>query len=153
MATVKARKCETFGTIRADGRPFEGTRMRKALQIFFVLFGITDIAIASLHVALGSSAIPGSVPVNATMDSEDRFYATLFAAYGVAILWCVKDIERKSTVVYFLMATFFVGGLARLVSIASVGAPNSFFVAMTVLELAIPPLAAAAQYRISRSVV
>lgn len=125
--------------------------MRKALQVFFVSFGIIDIAIASLHVAFGPSAIPGSVPVNATMDSEDRFYATLFAAYGVAILWCVKDIERKSTVVYFLLATFFAGGLARLVSIAAVGPPNGFFVAMTVLELLIPPLAAAAQHRISRS--
>jgi len=125
--------------------------MRKALQVFFVSFGIIDIAIASLHVAFGPSAIPGSVPVNATMDSEDRFYATLFAAYGVAILCYVKDIERKSTVVYFLLATFFAGGLARLVSIAAVGPPSGFFVAMTVLELLIPPLAAAAQHRISRS--
>jgi len=123
---------------------------RRALQVFFVLFGVVDIVIALLHIGLGPSAIPGSVPVNATMDSEDRFYATLFLAYGVAILWCVKDIERKSTVVYCLLATFFVGGLARLVSIAAVGPPNTFFVAMTTLELLIPPLAAAAQHRISR---
>jgi Domain of unknown function (DUF4345) len=125
--------------------------LRRWFQVFFVLFGATDIAIALLHIGLGPSAIPGSLPVNATMDSEDRFYATLFAAYGVAILWCVKDIERKSTIVYFLLGTFFVGGLARLVSIASVGPPNEFFVAMTVLELVIP-LAAAVQYRISRRV-
>ena len=123
---------------------------RRALQVFFVVFGVVDIVIALLHIGLGPSAIPGSVPVNATMDSEDRFYATLFLAYGVAILWCVKDIERKSTVVYCLLATFFVGGLARLVSIAAVGLPNTFFVAMTTLELLIPPLAAAAQHRISR---
>jgi len=123
---------------------------RRALQVFFVVFGVVDIVIALLHIGLGPSAIPGSVPVNATMDSEDRFYATLFLAYGVAILWCVKDIERKSTVVYCLLATFFVGGLARLVSIAAVGPPNTFFVAMTTLELLIPPLAAAAQHRISR---
>jgi hypothetical protein len=43
------------------------------------------------------------VPVNATMDSEDCFYATLFAAYGVALLLCVKDIEQKSRFVYFLL--------------------------------------------------
>jgi hypothetical protein len=126
--------------------------VRRVLQAFFVVFGIIDIAIGLLHIGLGPSAIPGSVSVNATMDSEDRFYATLFAAYGVAILWCVKDIERKSSVVYFLLATFFVGGLARLVSIASVGPPNPFFIAMTALELLIPPFAAVAQRRIARAV-
>lgn len=84
------------------------------------------------------------------MDSEDRFYATLFAAYGVALLWCIKDIERKSMVVYFLAATFFVGGLARLVSVAAVGLPNSFFIAMTVLELLIPLFMAFMQSRIAK---
>ncbi|HEX2266871.1 MAG TPA: DUF4345 domain-containing protein, partial [Actinomycetota bacterium] len=92
---------------------------------------------------------PGSVPVNATMDSEDRLYATLFAAYGVALLWCVKDVERKSLTVYFLATTFFVGGLARLVSMAAVGLPNAFFMTMTALELLIPFLMAFMQVRVS----
>jgi hypothetical protein len=125
--------------------------MKKALQIFLGLFGITAIFIASLHIVLGPSAIPGSVPVNATMDSEDRFYATLFAAYGVALLWCIKEIERKSMVVYFLALTFFVGGLARLVSIAAVGLPNTFFIAMTVLELLIPFLMVFMQSRLAKA--
>src|SRR5262245_42584669 len=85
----------------------ESVLMKQSFQVFLGLFGITAIVIASLHIILGPSAIPGSIPVNATMDSEDRFYATLFAAYGVALLWCIKDIERKSTVVYFLALSFF----------------------------------------------
>ena len=125
--------------------------MKKSFQVFLGLFGVTAIFIASLHVVLGPSAIPGSVPVNPTMDSEDRFYATLFAAYGVALIWCIKDIERKSMIVYFLTATFFAGGLARLVSIAAVGLPNAFFISMTVLELVIPMYMAFAQSRIANS--
>ena len=105
--------------------------MKKFLQVFLGLFGVTAIFIALLHIVFGPAAIPGSVPVNATMDSEDRFYATMFAAYGVALLWCIKDIGRKSQVVYFLALTFFVGGLARLVSIAASGLPHPFFIAMT----------------------
>jgi hypothetical protein len=116
--------------------------MRKALQVLLALFGVVDIAIALAHIFVGPASIPGSIPVNATMDSEDRFYAVLFAAYGAAILWCVRDIERKSAVVYFLMATFFVGGLARLISIAAVGLPNTFFIAMTIVELVLPLLLA-----------
>ena len=125
--------------------------MKKSLQVFLGLFGMAAILIASLHVVLGPSAIPGSVPVNATMDSEDRFYATLFGAYGVALLWCIRDIERKSRVVYLLALTFFVGGLARLVSMVVVALPNTFFIAMTVLELAIPFLMAFMQSRISKT--
>lgn len=124
--------------------------MKKSLQVFLGLFGIAAIFIASLHIVLGPQAIPGSIPVNATMDSEDRFYATLFAAYGVALLWCIKDIERKSMVVYLLALTFLVGGLARLVSMAAVGPPDTFFIAMTVLELLIPFFMAFMQSRIAK---
>ena len=125
--------------------------MKKFLQIYLGIFGVTAILIALLHIVLGPSAIPGAIPVNATMDSEDRFYATLFAAYGVAMLWCIKDIERKSRLVYFLALTFFAGGLARLVSIAAVGLPNTFFITMTVLELLIPWLIVFLQWRIAKA--
>jgi hypothetical protein len=83
------------------------------------------------------------------MDSEDRFYATLFAAYGVALLWCIRDIEYKSKCVYFLAATFFGGGMARIVSMLAVGPPNAFFLAMTILELVIPPFMAFMQSHVS----
>jgi len=125
--------------------------VRRTVQVLLGLFGASAIGISLLHVVLGPAAIPGSIPVNATMDSEDRFYATLFAAYGVALLWCVKDIERKSSVVYFLALTFFVGGLARLVSIAAVGLPNRFFIAMTVIELLLPLVVAILQARVPAS--
>ncbi len=125
-------------------------KLKKSFQIFLGLFGVIAILIASLHIFFGPSAIPGSVPVNPTMDSEDRFYATLFAAFGVALIWCIKDIEKKAREVYFLTATFFIGGLARVVSISQVGLPNLFFIAMTILELVIPVYMAYAQYQIVR---
>jgi len=125
--------------------------MKRAFQAFLGLFGVSAIVIAALHVILGPAAIPGSIPVNATMDSEDRFYATLFAAYGAALLWCIRDVERKSMAVYVLALTFLVGGLARLVSMAAVGLPSPFFIAMTVLELLIPFFMAFMQSRIARS--
>ena len=125
--------------------------MKKSFQIFLAVFGATCIAIAAMHIALGPAAIPGSIPVNATLDSEDRFFATLFGAYGVALLWCVKGIEGKSAVVRFLALTFFIGGISRLVSMGEVGLPHPFFVAMTVLELLIPGVMVFMQRRISTS--
>jgi hypothetical protein len=43
----------------------------------------------------------------------------------------------------------FVGGLARLVSMAAVGPPNAFFLAMTGLELTVPALMILVQRRVS----
>ena len=124
--------------------------MRRALQVFLGLFGATIIFICLLHVVLGPASIPGSVPVNATMDSEDRFYGTLFGAYGIAILSCIKDVERKSGLLHFLLAAFFAGGVARLVSMAVTGVPHPLFAFLTVVELAIPPLVVLAHRRIVR---
>jgi hypothetical protein len=112
--------------------------MRTMLQVLLAVGGVAAIAISLLHIALGPASIPGSIPVNATMDSEDRFYASLFLAYGAAVLWCVKEVERKAKFVQLLALVFFIGGLARVVSMLVVGLPHPFFIAMTVLELALP---------------
>jgi hypothetical protein len=123
--------------------------MRKFQQIFLALFGVSVIVISALHVVLGPGAVPGSIPVNATMDSEDRFFAVLFLAYGMVLLWCVRAVEGKAKPVYFLAGTLLAGGLARLVSIAAVGPPNDFFLAMTALELLLPIMMTWVQRRIS----
>ena len=115
--------------------------MLRALSVFAALFGLVCAGIALVHIALGPHSIPGSVPVNATMDSEDRFYATLFLAFGAAMVWSSRDLRGRAGLFAALMAVFFLGGLARIVSWVMVGPPNTFFQAMTVLELAIPPIA------------
>lgn len=114
------------------------TRMRGLLAFLTATFGIICAMIALAHIALGPAAIPGSVPVNATMDSEDRFYATLFLGFGAALFWCSRDLARRRPVLGALLLTFFAGGVARLVSMAAVGLPSTLFIALTVVELVLP---------------
>jgi len=114
--------------------------MKGLLKTFVLLFGVVCMAIALTHIAIGPSSIPGSVPVNATMDSEDRFYATLFLGFGAANLWCAQDLGARGTMFRALMLVFFLGGVARLVSAAQVGVPSPLFVVLGSLELALPPL-------------
>jgi len=114
--------------------------MRRALQIILIVGGLATVLIALAHIALGPAVIPGSVPVNPTMDSEDRFYATMFLGFGFALLWCAASIHERSKFIRFLIVLFFLGGCARVISILLVGPPNLFFQAMTALELLLPPL-------------
>ncbi len=115
-------------------------RDRQVLRWLLVLFGVACSAIALVHIAFGPASIPGSVPVNATMDSEDRFYATLFLGFGVAHIWAAQDLAQRGSVVLALQAVFFAGGLARVISLIAVGPPIGQFVFLGALELLIPPL-------------
>lgn len=112
---------------------------RRFLRWFLVLFGMVCAGIALAHIVLGPGSIPGAISVNPTMDSEDRFYATLFLGFGIAHVWAARDLARRAGVVMALQAVFFAGGLARLVSLALVGPPIPLFLFLGALELLIPP--------------
>lgn len=110
----------------------------RALGWFVGLFGAVCIAIALTHIAIGPSSIPGSVPVNATMDSEDRFYATLFLGFGAALVWCSRELDERRGVFFALLAVFFLGGIARIISAVQVGLPNLMFQMLGLVELVLP---------------
>lgn len=107
-------------------------------QLWLVTFGVVCAGIGLVHLLFGSATIIGGGRVNATIDSDLRFYALLFTAFGVAFVWCAADLRARSTVVDVLGVVFFVGGLARLLSWAILGQPNWFYVLMAPVELVIP---------------
>jgi hypothetical protein len=123
--------------------------MRQAFQGFLALFGVIVIGISLAHLAIGPEAIIGGADVNPTSDGEDRFFAGLLLCYGVALLWCARDVQDKRRYINVLAAAFFVGGIGRLLAVIVVGAPHPFYVAMLVLELALPPLMVLAANRVA----
>lgn len=110
-----------------------------SLRRLVFLFGLVCCCIGLAHVALGSKAIYGSVPVNPTMDSEDRFFGTLFVGFGAALAWSSRDPVARAGVFKSLLLVFFLGGVARLISVAMVGLPNGLFIFLGVVELVLPP--------------
>ncbi|HJT91002.1 MAG TPA: DUF4345 domain-containing protein [Mycobacterium sp.] len=122
--------------------------MRRAFQVLLALIGVIVIGISVAHMALGPTAIIGAIAVNPTMDGEDRFFAGVFLCFGVALLWCARDVEHKRTYVNFVAAAFFVGGIGRFLALVLAGVPHPFYVAMLVVELALPPLMVLAAKRV-----
>lgn len=110
------------------------------LRYFLYIFGAVCSIIALTHIVIGPAAIPGGAVTNATMDSEDRFYATLFLGFGLAIIWCAREIEAREKPLGALLAVFFAGGIARMISLIAVGSPGPMFLFMGSLELILPPL-------------
>ena len=125
-----------------------------ALRFLLVILGASAIAIF-LSVFLAGPAQTASFSEQAydavtgararltgpwppTMDSELRFYAPFWGAYGVVLLAISRDLAGYRRQVVPLMALFFIGGTGRALSWAMVGAPHPFFLLLMAIELVLP---------------
>ena len=126
------------------------------LRILHGILGLSAIGICLSILILGPSAIAGfsesqfnavtgssyppAGPWPATMDSELRFYAPFWGAYGLVLLAIARDMSAKLRYVPTMALLFFVGGVGRGLSYISVGAPHPFFIALMAVELLLPLL-------------
>jgi len=110
----------------------------RALRILVIVMGVTCVVIGLVHVAAGIASVPGEAHSGATVDSRERFYGVLFAAYGGAWLWAGRRAVLPVDLVRALAAVMFLGGIARLLSIAVNGAPQWFQTVLLVVELVVP---------------
>ncbi|MFT4081982.1 MAG: DUF4345 domain-containing protein [Nocardioides sp.] len=114
--------------------------MAKAFRTWLVIFGVVVMAIAAAHLLVGQSTYLGGGEVNATMDSDLRFFNLLFLLYGLAFVWAAADIRAHARLIDLLGLVFFAGGLSRLLAWSASGRPSWFYVAMIPVELLVPVL-------------
>jgi hypothetical protein len=117
------------------------------MPIVLRLAAVVLIVVGLLHLALGLGAdimlgaqVPPEVVRDPVLDSQNRFYGTAFALYGVLVALGAADIKRHSVMLQCCFWCFFAGGLARLVSVAIYGRPSIVVIALTALEIVPPPL-------------
>jgi hypothetical protein len=140
--------------------------MRATLRALLAVLGASALGIALSDILLGGTATaavfehlydvltgwrgPDSEPWPATMDSELRFYAAMWGAYGIALLAVARDLPRRMNLVPWLAAAFFVGGLGRAMSHTAVGAPHPLFTLLMGIELVTPPVMVGLWWRARR---
>ncbi|KIQ65703.1 hypothetical protein TR51_18155 [Kitasatospora griseola] len=112
----------------------------KALRGLMLAMGYACTAIGLFHVLLGNAAIPGESSADATVDSLGRFFGAVFAGYGLAWLHAARQTPIRATSVRLLAGILLLGAVGRILSLAVHGRPHWFQVALTVSELALPPL-------------
>lgn len=114
--------------------------MARYVRALAALTGVVCVVIGLSHVAIGADAIPGGGEVNATIDSEDRFYGAVFAGYGAAWVWAALRVPATYAVIQLLAAVMLLGGIGRVLSLIDRGAPHPLFIGLTVVEFVVPAI-------------
>ena len=118
-----------------------------AFQTVLKLFAVVIAIVAGLHIAFGTKSEillgarwPQGAALDATIDSQDRFYGAAFLVYGCLLWFCGGDLRRYAPVLKTMFAVFFFAGLARFVSFAQVGTPSPMIIFLWALEIVSPPV-------------
>lgn len=111
---------------------------RRGLQIALTAVGGIAVIFGAQTVLTGGALIPGGAHLSPSVDSELRFYAAWYVAAGLLLLRAVPQLEREGTVIRLVAGFFFVAAAGRLLSILIVGPPRGVFIALMVIEFALP---------------
>jgi uncharacterized protein DUF4345 len=98
-------------------------------------------------VIAGARSIPGESLANASVESELRYYAGFYVAYGLAVMRVAVRADHDTAAVRALAGALFLAGLARAGGWLAVGKPHAGQRALLAIELAAPPAIVAWQAR------
>lgn len=89
-----------------------------------------------------ANAVGGGVeltpPFSPTVESELRFYAVLWMAYGGVLIWTARGLPPRLNWVPPLAGVFFLGGVGRVIAFFADGPPHPAFVQLMAVELVLP---------------
>lgn len=110
--------------------------MIKLLRGIMFALGAAIVVIGAAHALLGAQIILGVGEFSSSIDSEDSFFGAIFIGYGVAWIISAQRSDRRLTIL--LAGIFFLGGMARVLSMWRVGVPDTLYVFLTGVELILP---------------
>ena len=122
---------------------------RRLLQFVVALACLVPLTIGGEGILRGPGFLGHPPVIPRDLDSHFRYISGIFFAVGIAFATCIPAIERKGPRFRLLGAFVIVGGLSRLVSLASVGVPSKGHLFGLAMELGVVPLVMLWQARVA----
>jgi Domain of unknown function (DUF4345) len=122
---------------------------RRALRATFYTGGVVATAAGLYTMVAGAKSLPGEDFANPVVESELRFYAAFYVAYGIAMLRVAPRADRDPVALRSLAGALFLAGLARARGWLAVGTPHRLQRGLLFVELAAPPLLSVWQARVA----
>lgn len=112
---------------------------KRLLQIVVALACFVPLSAGGASVLQGPGWIGGVDAVPVDLDSHFRYISGIFLGVGIAFATCIPDIETKGPRFRLLAALVVLGGLARLLSLVTVGTPSTGHIFGLFMELGVVP--------------
>ncbi len=122
---------------------------RRLLQLAVAAGGLVPVGAGAAGILLGPDMI-GHAGGDASLDSHWRYLSGLLAGIGIAFWATIPAIERNGGRFRLLAGIVVLGGVARLLSLATAGAPSGPMMLALAMELGVTPALAAWQARVAR---
>ena len=122
-----------------------------ALMIGGLIFAVGPVMTGQLFATMLRLVVPDTPPLTGLggpdVDSEMRFYAVLWMAYGGTALWVARAITERMRLLRLMLVIFWFGGVGRLVSYFAAGAPHPLFMLLMWIEITLPAVLLGLSYR------
>ena len=123
----------------------------RLLQALLTTVGLVAMATGVFALVTGSGGMPGKIEADATVESELRYFAAFWIAYGAIAFRTAPRVATATTAVRVLALAMFIGGLGRALAWIDVGRPHGLMVVLMVIELVLPALLVVSQQRVARA--
>ena len=128
---------------------------RRFFQITIAILSLIPIMDAVLAFYQGPSHLfpdGGTYPTN--LDNHYRYLTGAYLAVAFVIWWTLGNVEERVVPFRMISAAVFIGGLGRVVSMMTVGMPESSeYIVGAFIELVLVPLLLLWQVRLQRKVI
>ena len=109
------------------------------------VLAVAIFGISALHILVGvasetllGSGISATSILDPNLDSQNRFYGAAFALFGVVWWLASANVNGYQHLLRASFLVFFLGGVARVISVVVVGWPTLPVIGLTVIELVLP---------------
>jgi hypothetical protein len=126
---------------------------RRLLQVATAILSLIPIATGIIAMTGVGDPVYASLdlPRSPLLDSNLRFFGSVWLGLGLAMLYLVPPIERQTVLFRVPWGAVFLGGIGRALSSAFVGLPPRPFIGFTALEIIGAPLFVFWQKQVERS--
>jgi hypothetical protein len=111
--------------------------MKRGLQVFLGVFSLIPVIFALLGFLAGAGRLsPEGVAVD--LDNQYRYFSGMYLVVAFLLWSIIPAIEKHGRTLFLISASIFIGGLGRVVSYMTMGAPSQDLMVGMGIELVVP---------------